>query len=89
MLPLLAEVVARKREVAAALADRLSLAPYDALLDGFEPGARRQTSIRLFAELRAFLPGFIARALERQTASRRWRRRARSRSSGSAGWAWR
>ena len=40
MLPLLSEVVARKREVAAALAERLRLSPYDALLDGFEPGAR-------------------------------------------------
>ena len=67
MMPLLAEVVARKREVAAALADRLGLAPYDALLDGFEPGARSaRRSTPLFAELRAFLPGFIARALERQ-----------------------
>ncbi len=67
MMPLLAEVIARKREVAAALADRLGLSPYDALLDGFEPGARvRRRSMSLFAELRAFLPGFIARALERQ-----------------------
>jgi carboxypeptidase Taq len=66
MMPLLSEVIARKREVAAALADRLALAPYDALLDGFEPGARAQKIDGLFAELRAFLPGFIARALDRQ-----------------------
>jgi carboxypeptidase Taq len=66
MMPLLSEVIAHKREVAAALADRLGLAPYDALLDGFEPGARAQKIDGLFAELRAFLPGFIARALDRQ-----------------------
>jgi carboxypeptidase Taq len=66
MMPLLAEVIARKREVAAALADRLGLSPYDALLDGFEPGARSAKIDVLFAELRAFLPGFIARALEQQ-----------------------
>lgn len=66
--PLLAEVVARKRDVAAALSSRLGLAPYDALLDGFEPGARSARIDRLFGELRAFLPGFIARALEHQRA---------------------
>jgi carboxypeptidase Taq len=66
MMPLLSEVIARKREGAAALADRLGLAPNDALLDGFEPGARAQKIDGLFAQLRAFLPGFIARALDRQ-----------------------
>jgi carboxypeptidase Taq len=64
--PLLTEVVARKREVAAALAAKLGLSPYDALLDGFEPGARQATIDPLFADLRAFLPGFIAAAVERQ-----------------------
>jgi carboxypeptidase Taq len=68
--PLLAEVIARKREVAAALSDRLGLEPYDALLDGFEPGVRSAAIDRLFAELRAYLPGFIARAQERQQAGR-------------------
>ncbi len=66
MLPLLGEVVAAKREVAAVLGERLRLGPYDALLDGFEPGARSAALDGLFAELRAFLPGFIAGAVERQ-----------------------
>jgi carboxypeptidase Taq len=66
MAPLLREVVARKREVAAALSARLGLGRYDALLDGYEPGARSAAIDVLFAELRSFLPGFIARALERQ-----------------------
>ncbi len=66
MLPLLAEVVAAKREVAAALGERLGLAPYDALLDGYEPGARSAAIDALFTELRSFLPGFIAATVERQ-----------------------
>ncbi len=64
--PLLHEVLARKREVAAALGDRLKLGPYDALLDGYEPGARAASTGRLFAELRAFLPDMISAIVERQ-----------------------
>lgn len=64
--PLLEEVVARKREIAAALSATLRLAPYDALLDGYEPGARADAIATLFADLRAFLPGFIERVIERQ-----------------------
>ena len=65
-LPLLREVVARKREVAAALSGRLGLGLYDALLDGFEPDARTASLDPLFADLRAFLPPFIAQVVERQ-----------------------
>jgi carboxypeptidase Taq len=65
-LPLLREVVARKREVAAALGARLGLGLYDALIDGFEPGVRTATLDPLFADLRAFLPPFIAQVVERQ-----------------------
>jgi carboxypeptidase Taq len=67
-LPLLREVVARRREVAAALADRLQLGRYDALLDGYEPGARCARIDPLFAELRAYLPPFIQTVRERQRA---------------------
>jgi carboxypeptidase Taq len=70
MLPLLQEVISAKREVAAALGERLGLSPYDALLDGYEPGARSATIDALFAELRAFLPGFIASTVERQRQQR-------------------
>ncbi|HEY8945353.1 MAG TPA: carboxypeptidase M32, partial [Polyangiaceae bacterium] len=44
------------------------LDPYDALLDGFEPGATSASVERLFAELGAFLPGFIPAVLEKQAA---------------------
>ena len=66
-LPLLTEVVALKREVATALGASLQLGLYDALLDGFEPGMRAATLDPLFADLRAYLPGFIQRAVEAQS----------------------
>lgn len=65
-LPFFREVVRLKREAAQAWAERLSLSPYDALIDGFEPGARADQITPLFVRLRAILPGLIAKALERQ-----------------------
>jgi carboxypeptidase Taq len=67
-LPFLREVVSLKREVAQALAERLGLGPYDALLDGYEPGARCARISPLFTRLRAFLPEFIGAVLEGQSA---------------------
>jgi len=67
-LPFFREVVQLKREAAQAWGEKLALGPYDALIDGFEPGARADHIAPLFARLRAFLPGFIAKALERQAA---------------------
>jgi carboxypeptidase Taq len=64
--PLLEEVVAIRREVASALATRLGLSAYDALLDGYEPGSKSEQIAPLFAELGAFLPDLIAQAIERQ-----------------------
>lgn len=64
--PLLETVVALKREMAAALSARLGLSPYDALLDGYEPGARSAHIAPLFERLGAVLPGLIQRARERQ-----------------------
>ena len=64
--PMLREVVDRKREVACALADRLGVAPYDALLDEFEPGMSMATIDPIFAELSAFLPDVLHRAVDRQ-----------------------
>jgi carboxypeptidase Taq len=64
--PLLAEVVARKREVAAALSSALGVSPYDALLDEYEPFC---TSVQIdawFAQLKDFLPALIEQAIEHQ-----------------------
>jgi carboxypeptidase Taq len=64
--PLLSEVVSLKREAAAALGEALGLSPYDALLDEYEPFCASVDIDRWFAELREFLPGLIARAIEHQ-----------------------
>ena len=59
-------VFALSRERAAALADALGCAPYDALLDAHEPGFRRADIAPLFAELAAALPPLIDAALGAQ-----------------------
>ena len=46
------------REEAAAKAAALGLAPYDALLDGYEPGLTSRAIDALFAPLAEFLPEF-------------------------------
>ena len=68
LLPALSEVLRLVRETAAAKAAALGLSPYDALLDGFEPGARSADIDVLFDDLAAFLPDFLSRALDAQAA---------------------
>jgi carboxypeptidase Taq len=53
------------REKAQALSAALNLSPYDALLDGYEPGGRSSDIDPVFADLAQFLPGFIAEAREK------------------------
>ena len=65
--PKLQAVVALKKEVAALLGAALDLSPYDALVDGFEPGLRCAQVDRLFADLSAFLPAFTEEVLAKQT----------------------
>jgi len=62
----LAEVLAITRHVAAAKADALERAPYDALLDGFEADARADDIAAVFDALRADLPELIDDALAAQ-----------------------
>jgi carboxypeptidase Taq len=66
LLPALREVLRLTRETAAAKAERLGISPYDALVDQYEPGMRSRRVDALFGDLAAFLPGFLARALEAQ-----------------------
>ncbi|MBM3541905.1 MAG: carboxypeptidase M32, partial [Alphaproteobacteria bacterium] len=66
--PHLEAVLALVREAAQAKAARLRCAPYDALLDEYEPGGRAAEIEPVFASYAAFLPGFLARVLERQAA---------------------
>lgn len=54
--PYLTRVLALVREEAAAKADALGLAPYDALMDGYDSGTRMAEVDPLFARLNAELP---------------------------------
>ncbi len=64
--PALAEVVRLTRETAQALAPALGLSPYDALMDGFQPGIGAADVAPVFARYEAFLSDALPRALERQ-----------------------
>lgn len=65
-LPALENVINLAREEAAMRADVLKLAPYDALIEQFDPGSRSDQITPVFAELKAFLKVFIPQALEAQ-----------------------
>ncbi len=64
--PKLEEVLRLTREVAAAKAEALGLTPYDALMDQFEPDARQAAVDPILDDYAAFLPGFLAKVLEKQ-----------------------
>ena len=66
-LPLLEQVVSLEREAAQALADALGLDPYDALLDGFDPGMRTSMIDPVFDEIATWLPGMLARVVDAQS----------------------
>ena len=60
-LPALREVVEHTREEAGIKGEALGLAPYDALLDSYDPGRRNADVTAMFGELEAVLPGVIDR----------------------------
>lgn len=62
-LPALEGVVTLVREEAAMRADALGLAPYDALMEQYDPGNRAVAIDPVFAELKAFLKDFVPEAL--------------------------
>ncbi len=66
--PRFQEVLDLTRERAAALADALGCAPYDALLDGFEAGLDDAAIAPLFERLAAALPALVAEIGERRQA---------------------
>ena len=65
-LPSLEGVIALVREEAAMRAEALGLDPYDALMEQYDPGHRAADIAPLFAELKAFLVGFVPVALAAQ-----------------------
>ncbi|WP_114377440.1 carboxypeptidase M32 [Elioraea thermophila] len=67
--PLLVEVVRLARESAAALSAATGLAPYDALLDGFQPGLTDSRVAELFAPLERDLLALLPEAEARQAAA--------------------
>ena len=66
LLPNLREVVALARDEARALSQQMSLPPYDALMDRFEPGMTSAKVDAVFGDLRRWLPGLIRQVTERQ-----------------------
>ena len=54
------------REESKYLADAFGLAPYDALLDQYEPGMTSAVVDRLFGDLQTWLPDLVRRVRERQ-----------------------
>ncbi len=64
--PALAEVVRLARHTADAMAAVLGLSPYDALMDGFQPGMGTADVTPVFARYEAFLADALPRAEERQ-----------------------
>ncbi len=65
-LPIFREIISLTRELAAAKSAALSLSPYDALLDSYDPGLRNATIAPLFADLKSWLPEFVGTAIAHQ-----------------------
>jgi Zn-dependent carboxypeptidase len=65
-LPSLKTLLALVREAGQAKAEALGTSVYDALLDQYEPDGRSAEIDAVFADLEAFLPDFLARALDAQ-----------------------
>jgi len=64
----LGEVVKLNQKMAKAKADVFGCSDYDALLDQFEPGCKSADIDILFDDLQEFLPGFLDKVLEKQSA---------------------
>lgn len=59
-------VLELSREVSQRLSDETGLAPYDALMDQYEPGTTSAEVDRVFGDLQQWLPGLVTRTRERQ-----------------------
>ena len=61
-------VLSLTREMAQRKGEAMGLAPYDALIDAYDPGSSMANIDAAFAPLEAFLPSFIPEVLEKQAA---------------------
>ena len=66
LVPALEEVFNLTRSIATQKSELFGVAPYDALLDEYEPGCSSAAIDLLFADLEQFLPDFLAEVLEQQ-----------------------
>jgi carboxypeptidase Taq len=64
------EVLRLGREMAQRLSDASGLAPYDALMDQYEPGTTSAELDRVFGDLQQWLPGLVGEVRERQAGER-------------------
>ena len=65
-LPNLKEVLRLAREEAKRLSESSGLAPYDALLDRYEPGTTSAEVAAVFGEMQTWLPDLVQKAVARQ-----------------------
>ncbi len=65
----LAALMKINREIAEIKSQALGVSPYDAMLDMSEPGMTSAEIDVLFADLAAFIPGFVAEVTKRQPAT--------------------
>ncbi len=68
LAPHLAETLRLQREIGQAKGAALGLSPYDALLDGYDPGMRRARIDPIFSDLRHSLPDLIETVRAKQQA---------------------
>jgi carboxypeptidase Taq len=73
LVPSLERVVQLAREEAAMRSDALGMAPYDALIDQYDPGSKSATIEKIFTALKLFLVDFVPRALDAQNRRRAMR----------------
>ena len=71
VLPAFAQVVRLAREAAVALGEALGVDPYDALMEGFQPGVRAADVAPIFAAYEGFLADALPAAEARQIAPRK------------------
>ena len=65
-LPAFEGVMATLREEAQLRSQALGLAPYDAMIEQYDPGSRTAKISPVFAELKSFLKSFVPQAIEAQ-----------------------
>jgi len=66
MLPLLQENLEFTRREAVLIGEQIDVLPYDALIDGYEPGMTSERIRQVFDELKGFLPAFTDEVIDRQ-----------------------